>query len=57
MTVPKMVGEDEVMRAWRVVHELGPPQQALQLEEIPEPTVRRGTVKIQVEAAALHRPG
>ncbi|WPD18567.1 NADPH:quinone oxidoreductase family protein [Thermaerobacter composti] len=41
------------MRAWRV-HRLGPPQEVLSLEEMPEPEVRPGTVKIRVEAAALN---
>lgn len=41
------------MRARRVL-ELRPPDQVLRLEEIPEPPVEPGTVKIHVEAAALN---
>ncbi|HEY8488057.1 MAG TPA: NADPH:quinone oxidoreductase family protein [Thermaerobacter sp.] len=41
------------MRAW-LVERLGPPAEVLRLAEVPEPEVQPGTVKIQVEAAALN---
>ncbi|MDQ0189146.1 NADPH:quinone oxidoreductase family protein [Alicyclobacillus cycloheptanicus] len=41
------------MKAW-VVHELGDPQQALQLDEVETPTPGPGEVLVQVEAAAAN---
>ena len=41
------------MKTWRV-QELGDPKQALKLEEVDEPTPKRGEVIVEVEAAALN---
>ncbi len=38
------------------VHELGEPEQVMQLEERPEPEVRPGDVRLRVHAAALNFP-
>ena len=41
------------MKTWRV-QELGDPKQALKLEEVDEPTLGRGEVIVEVEAASLN---
>ena len=41
------------MKTWRV-QELGDPKQALKLEEVDEPTPKRGEVIVEVEAASLN---
>ncbi|HWS47714.1 MAG TPA: alcohol dehydrogenase catalytic domain-containing protein, partial [Acidimicrobiia bacterium] len=43
------------MRALRV-HELGEPERALRLEEVPVPEPRAGEVRLRVHAASLNFP-
>jgi NADPH:quinone reductase len=41
------------MRGW-IIKNFANPKEALQLAELPEPTIGQGMVKIRVEAVALN---
>ncbi|MGH3320812.1 MAG: NADPH:quinone oxidoreductase family protein [Streptosporangiaceae bacterium] len=43
------------MRAWRI-HELGEPEQALRLDDVPAPDPGRGEVRVRIEAVAANFP-
>jgi len=55
VSVARSLRDSDTVRALRV-HELGKPEQVLRLEDVPEPELRPGDVRLRVHAAALNFP-